>query len=197
MKAEFKFVEESLEGALSRTLEDPLSVELGYVAWARGLRRSSGLDSLRPKHVCLYGTSAYSRLCGTSANTSCDGSREPCRETGEVQWTEFQEVATKDDVLPDHTEPCKTTKELWESLEMKYKTEDVGTKKFIVGRFLEYKMVDSKTVVSQVQEFQLILHEIHSEGMILSEAFLVAAIIEKLPPGGRTSRTTLSTRERR
>ena len=44
-------------------------------------------------------------------------------------------------------------------------------------------MVDSKTVVSQVQEFQLILHEIHSEGMVLSEAFQVAAIIEKLPPG--------------
>ena len=77
----------------------------------------------------------------------------------------------------------KTTKELWESLDKKYKTEDVGAKKFVVGRFLDYKMVDSKTVVSQVQEFQLILHEIHSEGMVLSEAFQVAAIIEKLPPG--------------
>ena len=38
-------------------------------------------------------------------------------------------------------------------------------------------------MVSQVQEFQLILHEIHSEGMVLSEAFQVAAIIEKLPLG--------------
>ena len=28
----------------------------------------------------------------------------------------------------------------------------------------------------------MILHEIHSEGMIVSEAFQVAAIIEKLPP---------------
>ena len=43
-------------------------------------------------------------------------------------------------------------------------------------------MVDSKTVVSQVQEIQVILHEIHYEGMIVSEAFQVAAIIEKLPP---------------
>ncbi|KAL6140531.1 hypothetical protein ACLB2K_058830 [Fragaria x ananassa] len=34
-----------------------------------------------------------------------------------------------------------TTKELWESLEKKYKTEDAGAKKFIVGRFLDYKMV--------------------------------------------------------
>ena len=76
----------------------------------------------------------------------------------------------------------KSAKELWESLDKKYKIEDAGTKKFVVGRFLDYKMVDSKTVVSQVQEIQVILHEIHYEGMIVSEAFQVAAIIEKLPP---------------
>ena len=59
----------------------------------------------------------------------------------------------------------------------KYKTEDVGAKKFVMGRFLDYKMVDSKTVVSQVQEFQVILHEIHAEGMMLSENFQAATII--------------------
>ena len=57
-----------------------------------------------------------------------------------------------------------------------------GPKKFVVGRFLDYKMVDSKTVVSQVQELQVILHEIHAEGMMLNKTFQVAAIIEKLPP---------------
>ncbi|GJW89787.1 pol polyprotein [Tanacetum coccineum] len=79
---------------------------------------------------------------------------------------------------------CKTTtaKELWESLERKYKTEDAGTKKFMVARFLDYKMVDSKSVVSQVQDLQVLLHDIHAEGMTLSETFQVAAIIEKLPP---------------
>ena len=75
----------------------------------------------------------------------------------------------------------KTAKELWESLDWKYKTEDTGTKKFVVGRFLDYKMVDSKTVINQVQEFQIILSEILVEGMMLSETFQVAAIIEKLP----------------
>lgn len=33
-------------------------------------------------------------------------------------------------------------KELLESLERNYKTEDVGIKKFVVGHFLDYKMVD-------------------------------------------------------
>ena len=37
----------------------------------------------------------------------------------------------------------KTTKELCESLDQKYKTEDVRTKKFVLGWFLVYKMVDS------------------------------------------------------
>ncbi|GJW64041.1 pol polyprotein [Tanacetum coccineum] len=66
---------------------------------------------------------------------------------------------------------CKTTtaKELWESLERKYKTEDAGTKKFVVARFLDYKMVDSKSVVSQVQDLQVLLHDIQAEGMTLAQ----------------------------
>ena len=51
-----------------------------------------------------------------------------------------------------------------------------------MGKFLDYKMLDSKTVISQVQDLQVILHDIHAEGMSLSESFQVAAIIEKLPP---------------
>ncbi|GJU60511.1 hypothetical protein Tco_1238277 [Tanacetum coccineum] len=52
---------------------------------------------------------------------------------------------------------CKTTtaKELWESLERKYKTKDAGTKKFVVARFLNYKMVDSKNVITQRKEMSV------------------------------------------
>ena len=75
----------------------------------------------------------------------------------------------------------KTAKELWESLDQKYKIEDAEAKKFVVDRFLDYKMVDSKTMVSQVKELQVILHEIHVKGMMLSETFQVTSIIEKLP----------------
>ena len=42
-------------------------------------------------------------------------------------------------------------------------------------------MVDSKTVASQVEELQVIIHEIHDEGMVLGESFHVEAVIEKLP----------------
>ncbi|KAK3040689.1 hypothetical protein RJ639_028385 [Escallonia herrerae] len=70
-----------------------------------------------------------------------------------------------DNALYNIYSPMVNAKALWKSLERKYKTEDVGSKKFIVGKFLDFKMVDSKTVISQVQEFQLILYDIHAEGM--------------------------------
>ena len=90
----------------------------------------------------------------------------------------------------------KIAKELWESLDRKYKIKDTKAKKFVVGQFLDYKMVDSKTVVSQVQE-QVILHEIHAKGMMLSEIFKWQLLLRNCLLLGKTSRTTSSIRERR
>ncbi|GKA38822.1 retrovirus-related pol polyprotein from transposon TNT 1-94 [Tanacetum coccineum] len=56
--------------------------------------------------------------------------------------------------IPRWPKPTTTAKELWESLERKYKTEDASTKKFVVARFLDYKMGDSKTMITQVQDLQ-------------------------------------------
>ena len=74
------------------------------------------------------------------------------------------------------------SKELWNVLEKKYKKEDACLKIFVVAKFLDYKMVDSKTVGSQVQELQLILHDLIAEDIVVNEAFQVAAMIEKLSP---------------
>ena len=90
-----------------------------------------------------------------------------------------------EDTLYNVYSPPKTTKELWDSLDRKYKTEDTGLKKFIVGKFMEFKMVDSRTVLSRVQELQVAVHDIHAEGMTINETFQVAAFIEKLPRSWR------------
>lgn len=77
----------------------------------------------------------------------------------------------------------KTSKMLWDALDRRYRVvEELCSKKFVVGRFLNYKMDDSRPVMDQVQELELIVHEIHEAGMVLPEAFVVDAIIEKLPP---------------
>lgn len=42
----------------------------------------------------------------------------------------------------------KTTKELWQSFDQKYKFKDASAKKFVVGRFLTDNMVNLKTIIS-------------------------------------------------
>jgi len=64
-----------------------------------------------------------------------------------------------DDTLYDVYAAFKTVREVWESLEEKYKTEDVGSKKFVVGRFLDFKMVDFKPVLKQVEDVQKIIQK--------------------------------------
>ncbi|XP_019237515.1 PREDICTED: uncharacterized protein LOC109217701 [Nicotiana attenuata] len=76
----------------------------------------------------------------------------------------------------------KTSRELWNALEKKYKTEDAGLKKFVAAKFPDFKMIDGKSVITQVQELQVIVHDLLAEGMVINEAFQVAAFIEKLPP---------------
>ncbi|XP_070025711.1 uncharacterized protein [Nicotiana sylvestris] len=75
----------------------------------------------------------------------------------------------------------KTSKELWNALEKKYKTENAGLKNFVAAKFLDFKMVDDKSVIMQVQELQVIVHDLLAEDMVINEAFQVAAFLEKLP----------------
>lgn len=87
-----------------------------------------------------------------------------------------------EDIFYDVYCSVPTARELWLLLDKKCKTEDVGSKKFVVSRFLDFKMVDEKTVVSQLEELHIIFHEIEAENMKVSEGFQVASVIDKLPP---------------
>lgn len=42
----------------------------------------------------------------------------------------------------------------------KYRSDNFSAKKFIIGQFLDFKMVDLKIVLSQVEEIQVIFNEI-------------------------------------
>ena len=53
-----------------------------------------------------------------------------------------------DDILYNVYSNINTSKELWEALEKKHKAEDAGLKKFVAAKFLDYKMVDTKDVVT-------------------------------------------------
>ncbi|XP_060668918.1 uncharacterized protein LOC125419571 [Ziziphus jujuba] len=49
------------------------------------------------------------------------------------------------------------------------------------GRFLDYMMVDTKLLMSQVHELQVLIQELLVEGMFINEAFQVAVMTKKLP----------------
>ena len=65
----------------------------------------------------------------------------------------------------------KTSKELRYALEKKYKT-DARMKKFIVAKFLDYKMIDSKTVITQVEELHVIINDLLAEGINLFNTYV-------------------------
>ena len=50
--------------------------------------------------------------------------------------------------------PLKSAKELWDSLEKKYKTEDAGMMKFVVGKILDFVVVDSQMVILKFKIFK-------------------------------------------
>ncbi|XP_058185863.1 uncharacterized protein LOC131303090 [Rhododendron vialii] len=82
----------------------------------------------------------------------------------------------------DYYSTFDTAKELWDALQKKYDTEEAGTKKYVVSRYLKFSMIDEKSVISQAHDLQKIAHEILTEGMSICEQFQVAILIDKLPP---------------
>nr|KAJ0204663.1 hypothetical protein LSAT_V11C500280120 [Lactuca sativa] len=86
------------------------------------------------------------------------------------------------DRLYDLYSPVKDPKELWNALELKYKAHEEGTNKYLVSKYLEFQMVDDKSIMEQVHELQVMVNKLNALTISLSELFQVGAIIAKLPP---------------
>ena len=76
----------------------------------------------------------------------------------------------------------KSPKEIWNTLEVKYKTEKIGTNKFIIQKYFDYKMLDNISVLDQAHELQILVNKLHDLSINIPESFQVGAIIAKLPP---------------
>lgn len=95
------------------------------------------------------------------------------------------------DELYDYYSSLTTAKDVWDALQKKYDTEEAGSKKYAVSRYLRYQMVDDRPIISQVHELQKIAHEITVEGMMICEPFQVSVVIDKLPPSWKDYKNTL------
>ncbi|XP_024019083.1 uncharacterized protein LOC112090921 [Morus notabilis] len=88
---------------------------------------------------------------------------------------------TLSDRLYDLYNSMESPVKIWNALEYKYKTEKEGMDKFLILKFLEYVMVDTKSVLDQIHELQVIITKLRELKVEISESFQMGAIIAKLP----------------
>ena len=62
-------------------------------------------------------------------------------------------------------------------MEAKYKTEKIGTNKFIIQKYFNYKMLDNVSVLDQVHELQIWVNKLRDLSINIPESFQVGAII--------------------
>nr|GEU96918.1 zinc finger, CCHC-type [Tanacetum cinerariifolium] len=86
------------------------------------------------------------------------------------------------DSLFDVYQNVKTSKELWDTLEVKYMVEDASSKKFLVGNFINYKITYSIPVLEQYNKLLRILGRFTQHKINMDESIQVSSIIDKLPP---------------
>ncbi|XP_010522912.1 PREDICTED: uncharacterized protein LOC104801367 isoform X2 [Tarenaya hassleriana] len=75
----------------------------------------------------------------------------------------------------------KSAKELWDELKWVYQIEESSSRSH-VRKYMEFKIVEERPILEQVQDFNKIADNIISAGMFLDENFHLSAIISKFPP---------------
>ncbi|XP_074302791.1 uncharacterized protein LOC141634910 [Silene latifolia] len=85
----------------------------------------------------------------------------------------------------------KSAKTIWELLEKKYGADDAGKKKYVVGQWLGFQMVDDKPIMEQVHVYENLCADVTNEGMKLDEIFLANVLLEKFPPSWNEYRNHL------
>jgi len=63
----------------------------------------------------------------------------------------------------------KSDKEILDSLEGKYGTEGLGTRKHVVSRWMKFQMEDSKLIMSQIHECETLVSEVLVERIQICE----------------------------
>nr|GEY08221.1 zinc finger, CCHC-type [Tanacetum cinerariifolium] len=118
------------------------------------------------KNICIFVDDVEGGLCVDNTDAGIDG--------------RFNSGSNKD-----------KGKELWDSLESKYMTEDSSNKKFLISNFNNYKMVDSRPVMEQYNELLRILGQYTQHGLKMDESISVSSIIDKLSPSWKDFKHTL------
>ena len=67
-------------------------------------------------------------------------------------------------------------------LEAKYGSDDVGKKKYVVGKWLQFQIVDDKLIMEQVHAYENLCAEVLNEGMKMCDILQANVLIKKFSP---------------
>ncbi|XP_056688727.1 uncharacterized protein [Spinacia oleracea] len=85
----------------------------------------------------------------------------------------------------------RSSKSIWDTLQKKYGADDAGKKKYVVGKWINFKMTDDKSIMDQVHDYENIVTDILGEGMKMCETLQANVLLEKFPPSWNDYRNSL------
>ncbi|KAK3036533.1 hypothetical protein RJ639_030974 [Escallonia herrerae] len=156
----------------------------------------------RKMHFLLVTVKVYYVIVNPRPPEPGENEEESIAKTRErLRWDQDDEICRghilngMSNTLFDAYHTVKTAKELWNQLERRYITEDATSKRFIVSKFFDYKMVDGRSVMEQFNEIKSILDRYSQHKLALDEFIVVTSIIDKLPPSWKNFRNDLKHRK--
>ncbi|KAL0396561.1 UNVERIFIED_CONTAM: hypothetical protein Scaly_0104500 [Sesamum calycinum] len=90
----------------------------------------------------------------------------------------------------------KSARTIWNTLESRYGGDDAGRKKYVVGKWLQFQIVDGKSIMDQVHEYENIVADVLNEDMKMCEIRQANVLLEKFPPSWNDYRNHLKHKKR-
>jgi hypothetical protein len=104
-------------------------------------------------------------------------------------------ISVLDENLVDSYVLLPTGKKLWDALEAQYGVSDAGSELYAMEQFLDYMMVENRSVVEQAHEIRTLAKDLKNYSKespcVLLDKFVAGGIISKLPPFLRNFATSL------
>lgn len=126
-----------------------------------------------------------------AAADDADAAAKATAEAEKAKWDEANQACLSrllnvlSNRLFDVYSAFTSAKELWAELENKFSEVDNGNESFATESYLNYKMVEGRSVMEQLQEIQLLVRDLVQYNCNLPDSFQVNAILAKLPPSWR------------
>ncbi|KAK4402770.1 hypothetical protein Sango_1017700 [Sesamum angolense] len=97
----------------------------------------------------------------------------------------------EDELMAKYEKDNKTN-----TLESKYGGDDAGRKKYVVGKWLQFQIVDDKSIMDQVHEYENIVADVLNEDMKMCEILQANVLLKKFPPSWNDYRNHLKHKKR-